>query len=108
MTITVNGTNLKQVKKYNYLESTSDEKVNSITEARKRVGMSKTAFWKCKELLRRDVNFGLKKRILDCYVKSVLCYGCETWTYNTAVKTKLNAFQMWCYRRMQKSNAATT
>ena len=64
--------------------------------------MGKTACWKCKQLFRRDINIDLKKRMLDCYVKSVMSYGCETWTYSKMVKNKIDAFQLWCYRRMLK------
>ena len=39
-------------------------------------------------------------RILMCYVFSVLSYGCETWTYSTAIDHKINTFEMWCYRIM--------
>ena len=58
--------------------------------------------WKCKELFRRDINIDLKKRMLYCYVKSVMSYGCETWTYSKIVQNKIDAFQLWCYRRMLK------
>ena len=34
------------------------------------------------------------------YVFSVVSYGCETWTYSKAIDHKINAFEMWCYRRM--------
>src|SRR5206468_3125444 len=32
------------------------------------------------------------------YVFSVLDYGCETWTWNSPMRLKVNAFEMWCYR----------
>ena len=64
--------------------------------------MGKTAFWKCKELFRRDINKDLKKRMLDCYVKSIMSYGSETWTYSKIVQNKIDAFQLFCYRRMLK------
>jgi len=32
----------------------------------------------------------------------VLNNGCESWTWNKAMHNKVNAFQMWCYRRMLK------
>ena len=67
-----------------------------------RIGRGKTAFWKCKELFRRDININLKKRMLDCYVKSVMSYGCESWTYSKTIQNKIDAFQLWCYRRMLK------
>ena len=40
--------------------------------------------------------------MLDCYVKSVMSYGCETWTYSKIVQNKIDAFQSLCYRRMLK------
>ena len=33
---------------------------------------------------------------------SVLNYGCESWTLNKAMFKKMNAFEMWCYRRILK------
>ena len=27
-------------------------------------------------------------------------YGCETWTIGEAERKRLEAFEMWCYRRM--------
>jgi hypothetical protein len=43
-----------------------------------------------------------KIKILNCYVFSVLNYGCESWTWNKAMRRKMNAFEMWCYRRLLK------
>ena len=33
-------------------------------------------------------------------LSSVVSCGCETWTYSKAIDHKINAFEMWCYRRM--------
>ncbi|KAG1687293.1 LINE-1 reverse transcriptase [Nymphon striatum] len=60
------------------------------------------AFDKCKEFLRRDLALTLKKRLLDCYVKSVEAYGCEAWTFSKEIIARINALQLWCYRRMLK------
>src|SRR6187399_2368521 len=60
------------------------------------------SFLENKEVMRRNVRFGTKKKIIDCYVFSVLNYGCESWTWNKAMIKKMNAFEMWCYRRMLK------
>ena len=100
--IKVNGDRLKQVKEYRYLESMIYEDMRSIGDVKGRIGMGKTAFLKCKELFRRDININLKKRMLDCYVKSVMSYGCESWTYSKTIQNKIDAFQLWCYRRMLK------
>ena len=54
------------------------------------------------EHLPYHVRFGTKKKIIDCYVFSVLNYECESWAWNKAMSKKVNAFEMWCYRRMLK------
>ena len=71
-------------------------------ELKARIGMAKAAFWKNKEVMRRNVRFDAKNKIIDCYVFSVLNYECESWTWNKAMFKKINAFEMWCYRRMLK------
>lgn len=39
---------------------------------------------------------------MRCYIFSVLLYGVETWTLTQSTSKKLEAFEMWCYRRMLK------
>ena len=41
-----------------------------------------------------------KIKVLDCYVLSVLLYGCESWTINKTMVKRLEAAEMWFYRRM--------
>ena len=41
-------------------------------------------------------------KILNCYVFSILNYGCESLTWNKAMGKKVNAFEFRCYRRMLK------
>ena len=98
LTIKVNGDRLKQVKEYRYLGSKIYDDMRSIGDVKRRTGMGKTTFWKCKQLFRRDININLKKRMLDCYVKSVMSYGCEAWTYSKTIQNRIDAFQLWCYR----------
>ena len=40
--------------------------------------------------------------MLDCYVKSVMSYGCESWTYSKTIQNKINASKLWFYRGMLK------
>ena len=41
-----------------------------------------------------------KCRVLECYVMSTLMYGRECWTITSEMEKKLEAMEMWCYRRM--------
>src|SRR6267154_1038438 len=52
--------------------------------------------------MRSNIRFSTKIKILNCYVFSILNYGCESWTWNKAMRKKVNAFEMWCCRRILK------
>jgi len=48
------------------------------------------------------MNLDFRKRIIKCLVWSVALYVAETWTiFKTAVK-KIEAFEMWICRKMEK------
>src|SRR6184192_1318528 len=95
--ITLNSVPLEQVSRFKYLGSWITEDARSNEDIRARVGMAKAAFWQNKELM-RSIRLSTKMKILNCYVFSVLDYGCETWTWNSPMRLKVNAFEMWCYR----------
>jgi len=93
---------LEQVSLSKYLGSWITEDARCEEEIRTRIGMAKAAFWQNKEVMRGNIRFCTKMKILNCYVFSVLNYGCESWTWNKAMCKKVNAFEMWCYRRLLK------
>ena len=43
----------------------------------------------------------LKKRLVKCFVWSVALYGAETWTLRRNEQKRLEAFEMWIWRRME-------
>ena len=72
-----------------------------VDEIKKRTGIAKTTFSNMKDVLKstkRPLN--TRKRILQCSVWSTLLYGAETWTITTVMKTRMEAFELWAYRRM--------
>ena len=72
--ITLNNMALEQVNRYKYLGSRIKEVARYEEELKARIGMgrmAKAAFWQNKEIMRRNVRFGTKKKIIDCYVFSV-------------------------------------
>ena len=55
-----------------------------------------------KELLRGNMNRNLKKRMIKTLVWSVMLYSSETWTTRKEDIRRLEAFEMWTWRRMEK------
>ena len=69
---------------------------------KRRIALGKEAFTKRKELLRGNMNRNLKKRMIKTLVWSVVLYGSETWTMRKEDIRRLEAFEMWTWRRMEK------
>ena len=48
----------------------------------------------------RDITLLTKVHIVKALVFSVVMYGCESWTINKAERQKIDAFKLWCWRRL--------
>jgi len=48
----------------------------------------------------RDVTLPTKVRLLKAMVFPVVMYGCESWTIRRAERQRIDAFELWCWRRL--------
>ena len=48
----------------------------------------------------RDVTFPTKVCLVKVMVFPVVMYGCESWTIKKAERQRINAFELWCWRRL--------
>ena len=48
----------------------------------------------------RDITLPTKVRLVKAMVFPVIMYGCETWTVNKAEHQRIDAFELWCWRRL--------
>ena len=95
---------LEQGTSFKYLGSWITEDAGCEVDIGARVGMAKAAFSLNKELMRCNTRFKTKLKLLNCYVFAVLNYGCESWTWNQAMRKKVNACEYWCYKRILKTS----
>ena len=102
ITISIAGEKLEQVKQFNYLGSTITEDCKSQGEIRRRIILGKEAYNKNKELMRGKLELSLKKRLIKTLIWSVVLYGSETWTMQKEDINRLEAFEMWLWRRIMK------
>ena len=98
--INVQGRMLEQIEGYSYLGSWIDRGGKCDKEVRRRIGNAKSVFLNSKEMFKSSISRYTKKRLIDCYVFSVLTYGCEAWTLTRDIIKRIDAFEMWIYRRM--------
>ena len=47
----------------------------------------------------RDSTLPTKVRLVKAMVFPVVMYGCESWTVKKAGRRRIDAFQLWCWRR---------
>ena len=48
----------------------------------------------------RDITLPTKVRLVKAMVSSVVMYGCESWTVTKAECRRIDAFELWCWRRL--------
>ena len=48
----------------------------------------------------RDITLLTKVRLVKAMVFLVVMYGCETWTIKKAEHLRIDAFELWCWRRL--------
>ena len=51
----------------------------------------------------RDITLPTKVRLVNAMVFPVVIYGCESWTVKKAECQRIDAFELWCCRRLLKS-----
>ena len=48
----------------------------------------------------RDIHLPTKVRLVKAMVFPVVMYGCESWTIKKAECQRIDAFELWCWRRL--------
>ena len=48
----------------------------------------------------RDITLPTKVHLVKAMIFSVVMYGCESWTGKKAERQRIDAFELWCWRRL--------
>ena len=49
----------------------------------------------------RDITLSTKVHLIKAMVFAVVMYGCESWTIKKAEHGRIDAFELWCWRRLE-------
>ena len=49
----------------------------------------------------RDITLPTKVRLVKAMVFPVVMYGCKSWTVKKAERRRIDAFELWCWRRLE-------
>ena len=81
------------------LQITADSNCSHIIKRRLLVGRKAMTNLDC-ILKSRDITLPTKVCIVRAMVFSVVMYGCESWTIKKAEHQRIDAFKLWCRRRL--------
>ena len=48
----------------------------------------------------RDITLPTKVHLVKAMVFPVVMYGCKSWTVKNAERQRMDAFELWCWRRL--------
>ena len=49
----------------------------------------------------RDITLLTKAHLVKALVFPIVLYGCESWTVKKAERQRIDAFELWCWRRLE-------
>jgi len=89
------------VKEFIFLGSNINTDGNCSNEIKRRLLMGRRAMVSLDKLIKsKDVSLATKIKIIKTMVFPVTMYGCESWTIKQADRKKIDAFELWCWRRL--------
>ena len=70
-------------------------------EIKRRLLLGRTAVTNLDSVLQsRDITLLTKVHLVKAMVFPVVMYGCENWTVKKAEHQRIDAFELWCWRRL--------
>ena len=101
--VRVNDRTIKQVRRFCYLGSYITEDGRCTEEIKRRTFEAKIAFQKMRNIITNShLSMKTRQRAVKTFMWSVLLYGSEAWRLNKRMEERLEAFEMWCWRRLLK------
>ena len=78
-------------------------------EIKRRLLLGRKAMTNLGSILKsRDITVLTKVRLAKAMVFPVIVYGCESWTIKKAERRRIDAFELWCWRRLLRVSWTTT
>ena len=70
-------------------------------EIKRRLFLGRTVMTNLDSILKsRDITLSTKVHLVKAMVFPVVMYGCESWTIKKAECRRIDAFELWCWRRL--------
>ena len=97
----IDGKTVETVADFIFLDSKITADGDCSQEIKRCVLLGRKAMTKLDSILKsRDITLPTKVCIVKAMVFPVVMYGCESWTVKKAERQSIEAFELWCWRRL--------
>ena len=111
----IDGETMETVRDFIFLGSKITADGDCSHETKRRLLLGRKAMTNLDSILKsRDITLPTKVCLVKAMVFPVVMYGCESWTIKKAGHQRIDAFELWCWRRLlrvpwtaRKSNQST-
>ena len=101
VSIDVDGETIDKVNSFKYLGAIKTSMGSYSEDVKARIGRDKKATMELDTIWKdRGIRKELKMKLVKALIWPVITYGAEGWTLNKDDERRLEASEMWCYRRM--------
>ena len=97
----IDGETVEAVLDFIFLGSKITADGDCSHEINRRLLLGRKAMTNLDSILKsRDITLPTKLRPVKAMAFPVVMYGCESWTIMKAERQRINAFELWCWRRL--------
>ena len=97
----INGETVETVSDFVFLGSQITADGDCSREIKRRLLLGRKVMSNLDSIFKsRDITLPTKVRLVKAMVFPVVMYGCESWTVKKAERQRIDAFELWCWRRL--------
>ena len=97
----IDGETVETVSDFNFLGSKITADGDCGHEIKRHLLLGRKVMTSLESILKsRDITLPTKVRLVKAMVFPVVMYGCESWTVKKAERPRIDAFELWCWRRV--------
>ena len=97
----IEGGNVEAVTDFLFLGSKITSDGDCSHEIRRQLLLGRKAMTNLDSVLKsKDITLPTKVPVVKAMVFPVVTYSCESWTVKKAERQKIDAFELWCWRRL--------
>ena len=99
----IDGETVETVAGFTFLGSKITADGDCSHEIKRRLLLGRNVMTNLDSILKsRDITLPIKVHLVKAMVFPVVMYGCESWTVKKAECQRIDAFELWCWRRLLK------